>query len=176
MPAIWLLGSSGYSAQLAGMLGLPFSFAHHFSAGNTEPALDLYRRSFRPSEALAEPYAMIGVSVVCADTDEHARWLAGPQGLAMLRMRTGRPGPSPTPEEAAEYQYTPAEKELVRSITGSNVVGSPATVRSELVALAERTGVQELMVTTNVGDPDERLHSYELVAHVVAPSVVPSPT
>ena len=172
-PAIWLLGSSGYSAQLAGMLGLPFSFAHHFSAANTEPALDLYRRSFRPSEALDEPYAMIGVSVVCADSDEHARWLAAPQGLAMLRMRTGRPGPSPTPEEAAAYQYTPAEKDLLRSITGSHIVGSPATVRAELLDLAARTGVQELMVTTNVGDPDERLRSYELVAQVVAPGRTP---
>ena len=168
MPAVWLLGSSGYSAQLAGMLGLPFSFAHHFSAANTEPALELYRRSFRPSEALDEPYAMLGVSVVCADTDAHARWLAAPQGLAMLRLRSGRPGPSPTPEEAAEYQYTPAEQELLRSITGSHVVGSPGTVRAALVELAERTGVQELMITTNVGDPVERLRSYELVATAVA--------
>ena len=167
-PDIWLLGSSGYSAQLAGMLGLPFSFAHHFSAGGTEPALELYRRSFRPSETLDEPYAMIGVSVVCADTVEHARWLAAPQGLTMLRMRTGQPGPQPTPAEAAEYNYTPAEKELVRSITGSHVVGSPDTVRDELVELADRTGVQELMVTTNVGDADERLHSYELVARLAA--------
>jgi luciferase family oxidoreductase group 1 len=175
MPAVWLLGSSGYSAQLAGMLGLPFSFAHHFSAGNTEPALELYRRSFRPSDTLEEPYAMLGVSVVCADTDDHARWLAGPQALAMLRLRTGRPGPSPTPEEAAEYQYTPAEKEFVRSLTASNIVGSPATVRAALVELAERTGVQELMITTNVGDPVERLHSYELVARVVCSAEAVTP-
>ena len=163
-PDIWLLGSSGYSAQLAGLLGLPFSFAHHFSAANTEPALELYRRSFRPSETLDEPYAMIGVSVVCAGTVEQARWLAAPQGLSMLRMRTGRSGPQPTPEEAAEYRYTPAEKELVRGITGSHVVGDPALVLDELVELADRTGVDELMVTTNVGDADERLRSYELVA------------
>ncbi len=169
-PAIWLLGSSGYSAQLAGMLGLPFSFAHHFSAENTEPALELYRRSFRPSEVLEEPYAMIGVSVVCADTHERARWLAAPQGLAMLRLRTGTPGPQPTPEEAAAHRYTPAEMELVRAITASHVVGTPDTVRAELVALAERTGIDELMVTTNVGDADERLHSYELVATQVAPA------
>ena len=96
-PDIWLLGSSGFSAQLAGMLGLPFSFAHHFSAENTEPALELYRRHFRPSEVLDEPYAMIGVSVVCADTDQQARWLAGPMGLAMLRLRTGRPGSTRPP-------------------------------------------------------------------------------
>jgi luciferase family oxidoreductase group 1 len=168
-PDIWLLGSSGFSAQLAGMLGLPFSFAHHFSAENTEPALELYRRHFRPSEVLDEPYAMIGVSVVCADTDERARWLAGPMALSMLRLRTGRPGALPTPEEAAEYSYTPMEKELVKSITGSHLVGSPARIRTDLLELADRTEVDELMDTTTVGDADERLRSYELVAEQVAP-------
>jgi luciferase family oxidoreductase group 1 len=167
-PDIWLLGSSGYSAQLAGVLGLPFSFAHHFSAENTEPALELYRRNFRPSEILDEPYAMIGVSVVCADTDARARWLAGPLGLSMLRLRSGRPGTMPTPEEAAEYSYTPAEKELVKSITGSHLVGSPDQVRDDLLELAERTAVDELMITTNVGDAEERRHSYELVAALAA--------
>jgi luciferase family oxidoreductase group 1 len=178
-PEIWLLGSSGYSAQLAGLLGLPFSFAHHFSASNTEPALELYRRSFRPSESLDEPYAMIGVSVVCADTTDRARWLAAPQGLAMLRLRTGKAGPQPTPEEAAEYTYTPAEKELVRSITGSHVVGDADQVRAELLELADRTGVDELMVTTNVGDADERLRSYELVAELArgtSDSEAPAPS
>ena len=117
---------------------------------------------------------MIGVSVVCAETDERARWLAGPMGLSMVRLRTGRPGPLPTPDEAADYQYTPAEKELVRGITGSHIVGSPVTVGAELVALAARTGVDELMVTTNVGDADERLRSYELVAALAEPAQ-PSP-
>jgi luciferase family oxidoreductase group 1 len=168
-PDIWLLGSSGFSAQLAGVLGLPFSFAHHFSAQNTEPALQIYRSHFRPSERLSEPLAMIGVSVICAESDEQARWLAGPMNLAMVRLRTGRPGPLPTPEEAAAYNFTPMEKELLRSITGSYVVGSPGSVRAELLELAERTGVDELMITTNVGDPDERLRSYELVAQQVAP-------
>ncbi len=77
-PPIWLLGSSGYSARLAGLLGLPFAFAHHFSAENTVPALALYRDSFRPG-ALDEPYSMIGVSVTAAKTDERARELAAPQ-------------------------------------------------------------------------------------------------
>jgi luciferase family oxidoreductase group 1 len=169
-PDIWLLGSSGFSAQLAGVLGLPFSFAHHFSAQNTEPALQIYRSHFRPSERLDEPLAMIGVSVICAETDEHARWLAGPMNLAMVRLRTGRPGALPTPEEAAAYSFTPMEKELLKSVTGSYVVGSPESVRGELLELVERTGVDELMVTTNVGDPDERLRSYELLAQQVAPA------
>src|SRR5687767_9289331 len=84
-PPVWLLGSSGYSAQLAGLLGLPFAFAHHFSAVNTLPALALYRSSFRPSEELDAPYAMVCVSVVCAEDDERARWLAGSGALSFLR-------------------------------------------------------------------------------------------
>ena len=96
-PAVWLLGSSDYSAQAAGMLGLPFSFAHHFAARNTLPALAAYRQEFRPSEHLDEPHVMLGISVMCAETDEEARWLAGPSALAFLRLRSGRPGRYPTP-------------------------------------------------------------------------------
>src|SRR5262245_21846596 len=87
MPAIWLLGSSDFSARLAGELGLPFSFAHHFMPQNTVPALEIYRSYFTPSPALAEPYAMVGVAVVCAESDEHARWLHGPPTLSFLRLR-----------------------------------------------------------------------------------------
>ena len=167
--------TSGCSARAAsapswpGMLGLPFSFAHHFSAGNTGPALELYRRSFRPSETLDEPYAMIGVSVRVRRHGRArpvARRAPGPHHAADAHRSARTPGRPP--QEAAEYNYTPAEKELLRSITGSHVVGSPETVRDELVELADRTGVQELMVTTNVGDADERLHSYELVARLAA--------
>jgi len=92
-PEIWLLGSSGFSAQLAGLLGLPFSFAHHFSAANTEPALALYRQNFRPSAWLDSPRAMVAVSAICADTDERAQWLSGPAALSFLRLRAGMPQP-----------------------------------------------------------------------------------
>ncbi len=92
-PAVWLLGSSGFSAQLAGALGLPFSFAHHFSAQNTLPALALYRQSFRPSRWLERPYAMVAVNAVCAESDERAEWLAGPAGLSFLRLRSGDRSP-----------------------------------------------------------------------------------
>src|SRR5258708_10276869 len=112
MPAIWLLGSSRVSAQLAGLLGLPFSFAHHFSAANTVPALALYRQYFRPSRWLERPQAMVAVSAVCADTDERAQWLSGPAALSFLRMRTGAPQPLATPEEAAAYPYSAAERGL----------------------------------------------------------------
>jgi luciferase family oxidoreductase group 1 len=167
-PALWLLGSSDYSARAAGLLGLPFSFAHHFAAANTEPALAAYRAAFRPSADLAEPYVMLGANVVCAETDEEARWLAGPGALAFLRLRSGRPGRYPTPQEAAGYTFTPAEREVVRAWTASHVVGDPGTVRRKLDDLVARTGADELIVTTLTHDSDDRLRSYELVAGIGA--------
>ena len=163
-PALWLLGSSDYSAHLAGLLGLPFAFAHHFAGGNTLPALAAYRRAFRPSAVLDAPYVMLGVNVVCADDDEHARFLAGSGALAMLRLRTGRPGLYPTPEEAAAHPFTPLEREVLAGWTSTQVVGSPATVREGLERLREHTRADELMITTMVHDHGERQRSYELVA------------
>jgi luciferase family oxidoreductase group 1 len=167
-PAIWLLGSSDFSARLAGRLGLPFSFAHHFSGHNTEPAVDIYRRSFSPSDALDEPYVMLGVNVVCAPDESEARYLAGPLALAITRLRSGRPDVYPTPQEAKEHSYTPMEKEIIRGFTHGHVVGSPEQVRAELLALAERTGADELMLTTTTHDPADRLRSFELVADAMA--------
>ena len=171
MPAVWLLGSSGYSAQLAGVLGLPFSFAHHFSSANTEPALALYRQNFRPSHWLERPQAMVAVNTVCADTDERARWLAGPAALSFLRLRTGRPQPLATPEEAAAYPYTPGEREIAWGRFESQAIGSPDTVRSQLTGLLDRTGADELMLTTMVYDINDRIRSFELVTEKVAGSL-----
>ena len=163
-PAIWLLGSSGFSAQLAGILGLPFSFAHHFSPRNTEPALELYRSSFEPSEVLSEPYAMVAVAAICAEDDERARWLSGPARLSMARLRAGMPTRFPTPEEAAEHEFSDSEEASVRSLTGSAVIGSPETARRRFDELKERTRADELMVTTMVHDHADRIRSYELLA------------
>jgi luciferase family oxidoreductase group 1 len=167
-PELWLLGSSGFSAQLAGLLGLPFSFAHHFSAGNTLPALELYRSNFRPSPTLAEPHVMVAVSVICADTDEQAQWLAGPSRLAFVRLRSGRPGRLPSPEEAAEHDYSPSERLILDSRTRGQVVGDPDTVRAGLDALRRETQADELMITAMIYDFRDRVQSYELVAAVAA--------
>jgi luciferase family oxidoreductase group 1 len=174
VPAIWLLGSSDFSARLAGLLGLPFSFAHHFSSGGTDLALQVYRDSFRPSRRLAEPYAMVAVSAVCAETDERAQWLSGPAALSFLRLRMGRPGRMPTPEEAAEYPYTPLEREFVLQRREGQALGSPETVTGQLNALLARTGADELMLTTMVYDVDARVRSYELIAQQVAPKLRPA--
>lgn len=167
-PAVWLLGSSGFSARLAGLLGLPFSFAHHFSAQNTLPALQLYRENFRPSRWLDEPYAMVAVNVVCAETDERAEWLAGPSALSFLKLRSGRPEPLATPEEAAAYPYNEFEREFVRQRRDGQAMGSPETVRRQLGDLLARTAADELMVTTMVYDVADRVRSFELLAGEVA--------
>jgi luciferase family oxidoreductase group 1 len=168
MPAIWLLGSSGFSAQLAGMMGLPFSFAHHFSAVNTVPALALYRQHFRPSRWLQRPHAMVAVSAICADTDERAQWLAGPAALSFLQLRAGTPQALASPEEAAAYPYTEFERVFVRQRSDGQAVGSPETVRRDLAGLLERTGADELMLTALVYDIEDRIHSLELIAEKVA--------
>jgi luciferase family oxidoreductase group 1 len=166
-PALWLLGSSDFSARLAGELGLPFSFAHHFMPQNTMPALQVYRRSFRPSAQLEAPYAMVGVAALAAETDEQARWLHAPGGLAFLRLRTGRPGLFPSPEEAAAYEYRPDERAFVDRWGATHVVGSPDTVRQGLRELQLETGADELMITTMVHDHADRLRSYELIAQAL---------
>jgi luciferase family oxidoreductase group 1 len=164
VPELWLLGSSGYSAQVAGMLGLPFAFAHHFSPANTLPALAMYRSYFRPSAYLDSPYVMVGVQVVCADSDAEARRLAAPSALSFLRLRQGRPGLLPTPAETEAYPYSDLEREFIRQRQADQVIGGPETVRRGLADLAERTGADELMLTTVVYDHADRRRSYELVA------------
>ncbi|MFF9115455.1 LLM class flavin-dependent oxidoreductase [Streptomyces massasporeus] len=163
-PPLWLLGSSGFSARLAGVLGLPFAFAHHFSAQNTIPALDLYRESFQPSAVLDEPYALIGVSALAADEEKEARRQVLAAALSMVRLRTGRPGLVPSPEEAEAYEFSPMERDFVDSWNANVIHGTPDEVRSGLDGLAKRTGADELMITANAHGGDVRLRSYELIA------------
>jgi luciferase family oxidoreductase group 1 len=163
-PAVWLLGSTGYSAELAGLLGLPFAFAYHFSAANARPAIALYRRTFRPSAQLAEPHCLVSVAVLCADDAATAHWLHGSSRLSMLRLRAGRPSTLPSPEEAAGRPYSAAEQAVIAEATGSHVVGEPATVIEQLGQLVASTGADELMVTTSTFAHADRLASYELLA------------
>ncbi|MFI7382939.1 LLM class flavin-dependent oxidoreductase [Streptomyces sp. NPDC049813] len=164
-PPLWLLGSSGFSARLAGVLGLPFAFAHHFSAQNTIPALDLYRESFQPSAVLDEPYALIGVSALATDDDgTEARRQVLAAALNMVRLRTGRPGLVPTPEEAEAYPFNEMEQDFIRSWNANVIHGSVDEVRTGLDDLQKRTGADELMLTANAHSGEVRLRSYELIA------------
>ncbi|GAB2482708.1 LLM class flavin-dependent oxidoreductase [Jatrophihabitans fulvus] len=162
-PPLWLLGSSLYSAELAGRLGLPFAFAHHFAGRNTVPALQTYRDAFREGGLLTKPYAMVTVQVVCAPTDEEAGRLALPSALSFLRLRQGNPGKTPTPEQAAAYPWSPHEQQFVLQRRDGQAIGSPTTVRAALTRLLQQTGADELMITTQVYDTAARIRSLELV-------------
>jgi luciferase family oxidoreductase group 1 len=168
MPEIWLLGSSDFSAVLAAHMGLRFAFAHHIRPQPAIGTLRLYHENFQPSEYLKEPEALIGVSVVCAETDEQARELALPLQLVLLRFRTGRMGRFPTIEEARSYPYTPEERELIELNRERSFVGSPATVRQQLTHLAEAGGVREIMITTMTHDHADRRRSYQLIAEALS--------
>jgi len=167
-PVVWLLGSTGYGAEIAGLLGLPFAFAYQISAANAKPALALYRRAFKPSAVLAEPYCLVSVFALCADDAAAARWLHGPSRLSALRERTGHPSTLPSPEEAAAYQYSAAEQDVIAETTASHVVGDPDAVVERLGELAAAAGADELMVTTSTFSHADRLASYELLARAAA--------
>ena len=136
LPEVWLLGSSLFSAQLAGMIGLPFSFAYHFAPQLLDAALETYRSNFRPSILHDSPRAMVAVTVLCAPTEDEARWLSGSSALSTLQLRTGRLGALPSPEEAEAYPFTPAERAIVDESMSSHVIGTPSTVLSGLGAAA----------------------------------------
>jgi luciferase family oxidoreductase group 1 len=166
LPPIWLLGSSGYSARAAGEMGFGYAFASHFSPTDPVPVMRAYRESFEPAENFERPSAILAVSVICAETNEYAEKLASSMQLTWVRMRSGNPGPLPSPEEAITYPYTPAERRLADSYRSMQVVGDPRTVRARIEEFAEQTAADEVMVTTNVYDHAERLRSYELLAEV----------
>jgi luciferase family oxidoreductase group 1 len=164
LPEVWLLGSSLFSAQLAGMIGLPFSFAYHFAPQLLDAALETYRSNFRPSILHDEPRAMVAVTVLCAPTEDEARWLSGPSALSTLQLRTGRLGPIPTPEEAEAYPFTAAERAIVDESMSSHLIGTPETVLEGLVRLQERTQADELMISTRIHSYEARGRSLQLVA------------
>ena len=163
---IWLLGSSGYSAQLAGQLGLPFSFASHFSPENTLGALKLYRRNFQPSEDLQEPYAMVGVNVIAAETDEEAEFLATSMQQQFLNLFRNNPSPLLPPVKNLEGQLSDYEKMLLDSRIGSSIVGSPETIKIKLQQFLNETQADEMIINAQIFDHQARLKSFELVSEV----------
>lgn len=163
---IWLLGSSLFSAQLAGRMGLSFAFASHFAPDLLGQALQLYRQSFRPSATLTRPYAMAAIGVYAADSEREAQRLFTSQQQAFLNLRRGVPGPLPPPVDDMDEQWSPPEAEMINAAFREAVVGAPATVRRGLEAFLQRTQVDELMVTAAIYDQAARLHSLELIANI----------
>lgn len=164
LPPIWLLGSSDFGAQAAAAMGVGFAFAHHINPGFALPAIQIYRARFIPSEYLPSPKVILTTTVICAETDERAEELASSMRLAFLRLRSGHPGPLPSPEEANAYNYTLAEQMASEETRGRQTVGRPEVVREKLLQLVEQTGADELMISAIVYGHENRARIYELLA------------
>ncbi|MDB5561895.1 MAG: 5,10-methylene tetrahydromethanopterinreductase [Hyphomicrobiales bacterium] len=164
LPPIWLLGSSGASAQAAGELGVGYSFAAHFSATPPAPAFEAYRRSFKPSEWFSEPHAMICLSVVCAPTDEEAQFLSGSQALSWALFHSGQIRKLVSPEEAAAHAYTPHERSIIETQSKLWIIGSPETVKAQVMEKVAQAKADEVMITTTMHSYEDRLRSYRLLA------------
>jgi luciferase family oxidoreductase group 1 len=163
-PTVWLLGSSLFSAQLAGRLGRPYAFAHHLAAENAVPALQAYRQSFRPSAALEEPYAAISIGTI-ACTDEHeARRQARAVAFSMLRMFQGRSYQIPCPETVEAYTGTAQERAVLDSWTQRVVHGTPDRVTDQITRLHAHTGADELLLSSQAHSLEAQYHSLELIA------------
>ena len=161
---IWLLGSSTFSAQLAAALGLPFAFASHFAPDLMHEALRAYRDGYQPSTEHPVPYAMLGVSVVAADTDTEARRLATSLQQQFLALQRGRPVQLQPPVEDIGALWSDRERASVERTLRQAIIGDPDTVRRSLDAFIGQTGADELMITSHIHDHGARLRSYEIVA------------
>lgn len=162
---IWLLGSSDFSAQLAGQKGLPFAFAGHFSPDYTQRALAVYRHHFQPSAILQEPYAMVGVNAIAADTDEEAEWLGTTMQQQFLNIIRGKTGQVQPPTDMSS-KWTPYEQDAVEKQLRSTIKGGPEKVKQQLTQFIADTGADELIVTGMLYDHQARLRSYEIISEV----------
>lgn len=167
-PQVWLLGSSGYSAQVAGALGLPFAFAHHFSGDNTEAALDLYRRTFEPGVKLQRPHSAIAVGLIADDDSAVVQAEARPGLINFMRMSSGLKPQPVSAQEAAEYAFSPAELQLIESRHRRQAIGTPDVVDARLESLLASTGVDELIVAPQSASLASRIRSLEIVAGLAA--------
>ena len=170
VPELWMLGSTDGGARIAAKLGLPFVFAHHFHPHFTEPALELYRELFEPSDLLDAPRTIVAAGIVVGDDDRHAEQLALPGAVAMLRLRQGRPAPIPTVDEAIALlaRLSPGEHATLEESLRRPIVGSAQTVHAGLLDLVERTGTDELMLTSQVAEPGMRERGLEQLAAAFA--------
>jgi luciferase family oxidoreductase group 1 len=161
---VWLLGSSLFSARLAAQLGLPFAFASHFAPDAMDHALTMYRREFKPSKRLQQPYAMLALNVVAAESNAQAKRLFTTLQQAFVNLRRGRPGLIPPPIDDIESYWTPLEKSGVEQALACSVVGDLPTVREGIAAFIERHKPDEVMITANVFEHTARVQSFEIAA------------
>ena len=161
---IWMLGSSLFGAQAAAALGLPYAFASHFAPAQMMEAIDVYRRHFRPSQQLQQPYVMLGFNVFAADTDEQAHLLATSIQQAFVNLRTGRPAQLPAPQAGFREQLPAVARTMLDEALSCSAIGAPSTIREQLTAFIARTSADELMITSQIFDHTARLRSFEIAA------------
>jgi luciferase family oxidoreductase group 1 len=164
---IWLLGSSLFSAQLAGERGLPYAFASHFAPRFMHEAIRVYRNHFKPSAVLDKPYVMLGVPLVAADTDEQADYLATSVYQRILALMRGQSLVQRPPVKTMDGLWLPHEREAVGDFLGLAMVGGPQKIRAKLEVLIEQTQADELIFTSDLYEHADRVHSYELLAQVM---------
>lgn len=166
---IWLLGSSGFSARLSAELGLPFSFASHFAPAYVMEALQIYHQNFRPSKELDAPYTMLGINIIAADTDEHAKFLSTSLQQQFLNMTRGVPSKVQPPIRDIEKMWSPQEKYAVGQSLNSKatIIGGPETVKEKLNNFLEETKTNEFIIGTPIFDREERNHSLEIVGEMM---------
>lgn len=164
LPPIWLLGSSDFGARTAAAMGLGFAFAHHINPAFALPAIEIYREQFVPSTYLQQPKVILTTGAIVAETDKLANDLAASMALAFLRLRTGKAGPIPSPEEAKRYRYTYAEEAMIEEVRSRQHAGTPDVVRDQLLELVRQTGADELMLSIMVYGYEHRVNAYRLMA------------
>ncbi|WP_226037762.1 LLM class flavin-dependent oxidoreductase [Aquibacillus saliphilus] len=166
---IWLLGSSGFSARLAAQKGLPFSFASHFSPDYTLPALKIYYDNFQPSKILKEPYAMVAVNIIAADTDERAQWLATSQQQQFLSLTRGQPTQLKPPIDNINDVWSVHERAAVEKTIKSNatIVGNKETVKQKLESFLNETKADEIIINSQIFYQEDRLRSYQIVSELM---------
>jgi luciferase family oxidoreductase group 1 len=168
---LWILGSSLFGAQLAAMLGLPYAFASHFAPQQMMQAIALYRSTFRPSPQLDKPYVMLGFNVFAADTDEQAQLLASSMQQAFVNLRSGRPGRLQAPSPGYLERLGVPERAMLDQVLSCTAIGSPDSVARDIAAFIDRTGADELMITSQIFEHAARLRSYEITAEVTAGTI-----
>jgi len=160
---IWVLGSSLFGAQLAAALGLPYAFASHFAPDHLDAALSTYRSQFRPSATLDKPHAMAAMTVICAETDAEADYLASSQDQSFVRLRSGDPGKMPPPVHNYRQTLDASAQGMLDRLATARAVGSPDTVRARMGRFIERTQADEIIVSGATFDPAARERSLALV-------------
>jgi luciferase family oxidoreductase group 1 len=180
LPPVWILASSYYGGQAAAAFGTGFAYAGHFGGADPGQATRIYREQFRPSDAAGaqDPHVILAAAVMCHEDPERARAMGRAHALSMARLRTGNPGPLPSPEEAMAHDWSPAELQIEQSMASKMTAGTPDEVRDDLERRAREADADEVMLVTPIHDIAERRRSYELVAQafgVPGPGVTNAP-